>query len=455
MRTPTYIIKNHDGIFYFRYIIPPQLKSFFPNNKREFRKSLKTRNRRIALQEARIMWVAVHSGHGNLDSLQASKITIDRNPTVKVADPSSPLELSEFKLSELVVKFINDKQLNVANQKTLDTYKRNCNLFINAIGDLKANEINARQIIKFKEVLLLLPKNINQDPKYSKLTLSEIVKLDIPPTNKLSAITLKNIIVNISSFLKWCNDNLYFSVDYSGIFKEISKKRKSNNEYRSVFSSSDITKLFNTDEYQSAGFLGYSFRYWLPILGLYTGARLNELCQLHVKDIYYQNGIYIISVNDNESDKSIKNQHSQRIIPVHSKLVELGFIEFVGYVKQQNKERLFPQLTQDSYGSYTRKMSRFFNDDYQGHKGFIDYAGIEKQSDAGKKDFHSFQHTFINAAKQLRLNERIVKEVCGYSSNDITFDTYGKNYSLESKKNEIDKITFDVRHPCKWEPRFY
>ena len=48
-----------------------------------------------------------------------------------------------------------------------------------------------------------------------------------------------------------------------------------------------------------------------------------------------------------------------------------------------------------------------------------------------------------------------MKEIGGYSSNDITFDTYGKNYSLEVKKGEIDKIKFDVKHPIKWERRFY
>ncbi|MDQ7090545.1 MAG: hypothetical protein Q9M50_07855 [Methylococcales bacterium] len=57
IQVPSYIVKNHNQIYYFRFIIPKKLKHLFSNHKREIRRSLKTRSRRIALQKARKLYV--------------------------------------------------------------------------------------------------------------------------------------------------------------------------------------------------------------------------------------------------------------------------------------------------------------------------------------------------------------------------------------------------------------
>ena len=38
-------------------------------------------------------------------------------------------------------------------------------------------------------------------------------------------------------------------------------------------------------------------RFWLPLIALFTGARINEICQLHTSDIQEKNGIAFISIN--------------------------------------------------------------------------------------------------------------------------------------------------------------
>jgi len=55
-------------------------------------------------------------------------------------------------------------------------------------------------------------------------------------------------------------------------------------------------------------------RYWLPILGLYTGCRANEVCQLHKEDLKEQDGIWYLDINDN-GKKSLKNRSSRRLVP--------------------------------------------------------------------------------------------------------------------------------------------
>jgi len=72
------------------------------------------------------------------------------------------------------------------------------------------------------------------------------------------------------------------------------------------------------------------YRFWLLPLGLYTGARLNELCQLRVHDVIQDvHGVDLIDINDNGYNKSLKTGPSARQIPICSKLVEMGFLNFV------------------------------------------------------------------------------------------------------------------------------
>ena len=243
--------------------------------------------------------------------------------------------------------------------------------------------------------------------------------------------------------------------DFSDMLGLSNKSNQNPDESRAVFTHDDLTKLFSISECQSECFRGYPFRYWLPLLGLYTGARENELCQLHFDDIYEKEGVLVIDINK-KGKKQLKNPSSARIVPVHKKLLSLGFKDYLDEIERRREERIFPHLTRDSYGHYIRKFSRFFNEEYKSTKhGLLGYCGIEKNTELGKKDFHAFRHTFINAGKQLELNMLIIKELVGHVGSDITSDLYGKKFGLDLKQREINKIKFDVKHPKKWERRFY
>ncbi|MCQ4005349.1 tyrosine-type recombinase/integrase, partial [Klebsiella pneumoniae] len=92
------------------------------------------------------------------------------------------------------------------------------------------------------------------------------------------------------------------------------------------------------------------YRFWLLPLGLYTGARLNELCQLRVHDVIQDvHGVDLIDINDNGYNKSLKTGPSARQIPICSKLVEMGFLNFVEERRQAdgNDALLFNELSFD------------------------------------------------------------------------------------------------------------
>ena len=97
-------------------------------------------------------------------------------------------------------------------------------------------------------------------------------------------------------------------------------------------------------------------KYWLPLLGLYHGNRLEEFAQLHRSDVRCEDGIWYMDINDDDQ-KQLKNDQSKRRVPVHPFVQELGFLEYVNSVATEPKGRIFPQLRP---GGPDKKLGYFF-----------------------------------------------------------------------------------------------
>lgn len=149
-----------------------------------------------------------------------------------------------------------------------------------------------------------------------------------------------------------------------------------------------------------AGFNGailedaHSYRFWLMPLGLFTGARLNELCQLRVHDVIKDtHGVDLISINDNGYQKSLKNEQSRREIPISSRLIGMGFLEFVDERRKIDGQDalLFKELVFDEKHLYSRDPSRFFCGPATG-TGFI--GKCCPHTVVGGWNFKSFRRSF-------------------------------------------------------------
>lgn len=118
---------------------------------------------------------------------------------------------------------------------------------------------------------------------------------------------------------------------------------------RKPFSTEQLNALFASVWYAGdASDIGRSqvvvgnARYWVPLLQLFQNLRPEEACQLEMSDAAVIDGTHAIRVeevieleeNDNGRHplvrrKSVKSTASQRWAPVHQRLLELGWAEFV------------------------------------------------------------------------------------------------------------------------------
>ena len=211
--------------------------------------------------------------------------------------------------------------------------------------------------------------------------------------------------------------------------------RTTNSKITKSFLDSNLVSLFNSWPYQAydsstpaAQVLqdAQSYCFWLMPLGLFTGARLNELCQLRAHDVIEDaHGVPLISINDSGFNKSLKNEQSRREIPICSKLITMGFLDFVTERRQAEgpDALLFSELRFDEKHLYSRAASRFFCGPVTG-AGFIGQHCPVALS--GGFNFKSFRRTFAVQLQKSGVPATVIANLLGHDSDmlEVTREHY-------------------------------
>ncbi len=257
-----------------------------------------------------------------------------------------------------------------------------------------------------------------------------------------SAGSRKKKLNRAAALFKFAKTKRLIQDDFADLFKFTGTIKK--NSFLK-FSTDDLKALFESVAYRECQFDTPS-KYWLPVLGLFTGARLNELCQLLKTDIGRHGEIDTISIMDEEENKRLKTEASRRIVPIHSKLIELGFLEFV---KSAPAGRLFPHLREDPLkpGSYIAKAT----EDFTSYRRTV---GVGNKEGEGKsrKAFHSFRSTFIDAmrhAKPEPVPEERRTRLVGHEYDGTHNTSYDGGdardmFPIETLKADVERVQFDV-----------
>ena len=242
---------------------------------------------------------------------------------------------------------------------------------------------------------------------------------------------------------RWAKKKRIIGDDFDGLFQYPGKIEQ--NPYH-AFDLADLKSLFESDDYKAGKFKAPS-SYWLPMLALHTGARLNELCQLTVKDIGEHEGVKTISILDEDIGKRLKTTASRRIIPIHSKLIELGFIDYVASI---GGGRLFPELPEDPKrpGNFGAKAS----------EGFTSYrrkCKVGELTGRSKKVFHSFRSTLISALRKADVPKDRRTRLAGHEYEDTQDTNYTGGdvltmFSFSTLKGDIERVKFDVAFAPYW-----
>ena len=181
-------------------------------------------------------------------------------------------------------------------------------------------------------------------------------------------------------------------------------------------------------------------RFWIPLIGLYSGLRLNEICQLDTSDVRMVDDVRCFVITEKSlvgsTDKSLKTRSSERIVPVHPKLLDLGLVAFVDERSKRGDAKLFHDICPGGSGFRSTAFSKWF-------VHFLKHSGASRE----RTSFHSFRHRFRDALRDARVDRDISLAIGGWgtgkNAGDVS-DNYGRGYRASVLFEEISKVQFST-----------
>lgn len=224
---------------------------------------------------------------------------------------------------------------------------------------------------------------------------------------------------------------------------------------RSPFSSLQLKRIFNAPLYRGClnDEAGYAKpgpsrprrgRFWVPLIGLFSGMRLNEICKLDVADIQEIEGVPCFHVRPDPSATSgkwLKTEASERLVPVHPTLLGIGFMAYVEAQRAKGGMKLFPELRRSTTGYYSDPFSKWF-------RRFLVAAG----ADGPRTCFHSFRHCFRDALREARMDHQIALALGGWTAGNEAGETataYGRGYRISTLLQGVGGVQYpdlDLNH---------
>ncbi len=423
--------------YYYRSALPQNLHQVF--SRKEVCVSLQTQDRALArlyvakldieiqnlihqVYDARDIEAAQNIIMLGIEGMKG-KVGLPQRQSFNLGLLSSSMGGAHKPFSQVAREYLNDCVTN--SPKTIEHKRQTYEIFQSICGDVSFNSIAKNEARKFKAVMLKTPANLT---KILGVRSYKNVDWDnLPKKEPQSLVTVNNRLIAMTSLFMWGERNDLFKGKnpFSGLI--ISKAKKHANK-RPPFSNQQLQTLFSylmdTDRVVTK-----DYKYWIPLIGLYTGMRLNEICQLLVSDIMCVDGVWIINIDDNDH-KKLKTASSRRRIPVHKRLIDLGLL---AYVKEQDSPRLFKSLPVSGQGSYSYKFSKEFT-------SILKSLGLKEQGLC----FHSFRHTFIDGLRNAGVEKSIAMKLVGHHNSNDVHNGYGYGHSLEVLQEHINKLSFPV-----------
>ena len=356
-------------------------------------------------------------------SIANEPLSIDSQPT-----DSRPKDTKGTPISEVLKAYRESENAksrgDLSRAKTLDEYAAHVKSFIEIVGDLPVEKIKSAQLSKFRDTLLQLPKS--KAAKIRSMPVAEQIAYAKAHNEQLkSPNTVKNALKKISGVFTYAVEVELIDVNpVARVKKPAAKKVTEATELERGYSKHDLEAIFKhpifTDKDAHKTYSWAS--YWVPLICRYTGARLNEIGQLNREDIEQSEGIFYFNIRRGEG-QSVKANASVRHVPIHSHLIQLGFLEYCDSI---DKGRLFPQVPLDKYGKASNALSSWWGDRVR--ETVID----------PKAPSHEFRHTIKTEFRELSVPDSVSDRITGH-----TVKNEGARYgsvSLEYRKEVIDRL---------------
>ncbi len=331
------------------------------------------------------------------------------------------LEAGDWPVSRLFAEFLKgraDKWKDGPEQAERRRYGPVRDTWIGLIGDIPAAHLKPSHVRRFMDHIRDEGKRKGSAPR-----------------------TINKPLDNLRAVLSWAERKRYVS----GLTAPLEGETKAKGKSYEPFTEAEQRAMFESEPYRSHLF-NRPAKFWLPLLGLTTGARIEELASLTVAQVEARDGIPGLMLSP-EGAETGKNEHSRRWVPLHPLMTEAGFQQFVETVRAEGHEALFPDLGK---GGDRDGKGKSASRDFMEFRRALGIGAGEKQG-RSTKVFHSFRTTLIGSLKVGGVDGDLRRALVGHAPTDVHEETYGgqTDFPPSLKLEAMSRACFAFKVP-RW-----
>jgi integrase len=361
-------------------------------------------------------------------------------PLVLQAPTQGVMETRGRLLSEVLTEFLTymEKEEGWTNQ-TMSQNKATYRMFMEHCGDRPIQSYSRRDLTSFYDLLRGLPALWAKDASWKGLSPQEIVESTKDAVvERMAMKTVKrhfSAMGRLFAYLKrrgeYEGDNPAYGFEFPSKGRAKDKRKMWEGEkLRALFASPVWTGCASKSQRWKPGSkIIKDAKYWLPILALYHGNRLEEFAQLRRSDVREEDGIWYFDIND-EGDRQVKNAQSVRPVPIHPKVQAIGFLDYVRDIAPGPDDCIFPDLKP---GGADGKLGHGFTKWWSEYRKKI---GLYEKG----LDYHSFRHGVTTKLYAADVSQAIIDELTGHEGLGTSQVVYKKAMPLALLYEAISKV---------------
>jgi integrase len=256
-----------------------------------------------------------------------------------------------------------------------------------------------------------------------------------PKTARDRLNALKSLLKFAAETLEWTTKQPWRGLDIKA--PTTNKRRPWTDDELMLMFSSPLHTAYSLPD---ARYGGREAAYWIPLLGLFTGTRLGELCQLRAIDVQEVEGTAVLVLTNEGEGQSIKSDAGHRSVPIHSELIRLGFLGYVDSIKATGADSLWPSLPlRDG------KPSDFFGRWFRAHRKALGISGT-------RPDFHCFRHTVRPLMRRAGHSEGTMDKVTGHKTLGSVGTVVYDHRTLAEVRDAVEAIRYPALRLPKVSP---
>ncbi len=328
---------------------------------------------------------------------------LERFPELQVDTKVRPNDASEATFSSLLESWWCEAKAGGGSPRTYQAYRTAMRHFANFLGHEDARKVEPKDVVRFKDdrvkAGLSLKTIKDNDLAGIRRILGHAVANFIIPSNPAKGVTVK-----VGKGVTRTRSHGFTDEEAIAVLRH-ARDHKQGREGRKI----------------------YAAKRWVPWLCAYTGARVGEMAQLRKEDVIEEDGYRMLHVTPDAGTVKTK---AERDVPIHSHLVDLGFLEFVD---KAPKGHLFLDPRKD--GDVLKPLGTVKNR----VRDFVRQAVPNKDV----QPTHGWRHRFKTIGRNLQISEYMLNELNGHAQTEEAAK-YG-DYSPEAKSAAIEKFPrYDV-----------